>query len=274
MRTSMGCTAGGAAIGSLALLMCLATTVPVRGDVVPQLRDSSVQLWGWQVGIPSLLTTIGSTSTYNNFDIVYSPGTSQHSSVSTSGASYSGSTFAESNSAGTSGGFSVSSFRYTFKVTTRIRVQVDASLQATNSANAELRLYRSGQTFQPLLLATGNTSPPFDPNEVHWTGTLTPQTYTISINEGGKERVVAPPGTNTACSATVTFSELFCAGDFNYDGFVNDQDFVGFVVAYNLTLCSATGMPAGCPADINQDGFVDDADFVIFAASYDELVCP
>jgi hypothetical protein len=32
-------------------------------------------------------------------------------------------------------------------------------------------------------------------------------------------------------------------------------------------------MPAGCPADLNFDGFVDDADFVIFSAAYNILIC-
>lgn len=263
-----------AACGTLFVLACLAPSIAARAAVVPQLRDSTVQLWGWQTGTPSLLTTIASTSSFNNFDINHSSGTSQHSSISATGASYTGSTIAESNSNATYGGFSASSFRYTFKVTKRVGVEVDASLQSTNSSSAELRLYRVGRYFQPLLAATGIPSAPFSPNAVHWSGILTPETYTFSIGEGGQEKVVAPPGTHTTCSASITFTELYCAGDLNDDGFVNDLDFVSFVYAYELTLCGATGMPVGCPADINHDSVVDDLDFVVFVGSYDALVCP
>lgn len=65
-----------------------------------------------------------------------------------------------------------------------------------------------------------------------------------------------------------------CPGDMNGDGYVDDSDFVGFAIAYDLYLCSDPGMPAGCPADLNGDGFVDDADFVLFATAYDQFVCP
>jgi len=65
-----------------------------------------------------------------------------------------------------------------------------------------------------------------------------------------------------------------CSGDLNNDGQVNDADFVLFVTAYNLLLCSDPAMPAGCPADLNRDTFVDDADFSIFVGAYDNLICP
>lgn len=65
-----------------------------------------------------------------------------------------------------------------------------------------------------------------------------------------------------------------CSGDLNNDGQVNDADFVTFVAAYNMLLCSDPGMPAGCPADLNRDTNVDDADFAIFVNAYDNLVCP
>ena len=65
-----------------------------------------------------------------------------------------------------------------------------------------------------------------------------------------------------------------CVGDLNGDGFVDDSDFVDFVLAYNLLDCADPGMPMNCPADFNFDGIVDDADFVSFVFAYNQLVCP
>lgn len=65
-----------------------------------------------------------------------------------------------------------------------------------------------------------------------------------------------------------------CPADIDGDGFVDDTDFVLFVVAYNILDCADPTMPAGCPADINGDGAVDDADFVVFVVGYNELICP
>ncbi|MBX3387963.1 MAG: hypothetical protein KF691_00765 [Phycisphaeraceae bacterium] len=65
-----------------------------------------------------------------------------------------------------------------------------------------------------------------------------------------------------------------CPGDLNGDGFVDDSDFVLFVVAYNLLDCADPSMPAGCPSDLTGDGFVDDADFVQFVFAYNNLICP
>jgi len=65
-----------------------------------------------------------------------------------------------------------------------------------------------------------------------------------------------------------------CPADLNYDGQVDDTDFVQFANAYDLLECGSAGMPLRCPADITLDGFVDDSDFVMFAAAYDALLCP
>ncbi|MBX3380540.1 MAG: hypothetical protein KF805_10630 [Phycisphaeraceae bacterium] len=65
-----------------------------------------------------------------------------------------------------------------------------------------------------------------------------------------------------------------CVGDLNFDGFVDDADFVDFVLAYNILDCADPSMPDGCVADLNLDGYVDDADFVIFVGAYNELICP
>ncbi len=65
-----------------------------------------------------------------------------------------------------------------------------------------------------------------------------------------------------------------CPSDLNYDGQVDDADFVVFLFAYNTLDCADASMPAGCPSDLNQDGIVEDSDFVIFLAAYNELLCP
>ncbi|MGH7244815.1 MAG: matrixin family metalloprotease [Phycisphaerales bacterium] len=67
---------------------------------------------------------------------------------------------------------------------------------------------------------------------------------------------------------------VWCKGDLNLDGLVDDSDFVIFVSAYNMLDCADPSMPAGCPSDINGDKLVDDADFVLFAAAYNALLCP
>lgn len=72
----------------------------------------------------------------------------------------------------------------------------------------------------------------------------------------------------------VLCSQNPCPCDLNGDGFVDDADFVIFVVAYNILDCTDPSMPPGCPADFNGDGFVDDADFVIFVPAYNTLLCP
>jgi len=65
-----------------------------------------------------------------------------------------------------------------------------------------------------------------------------------------------------------------CRGDLNSDSFVDDADFVLFVSAYNLLLCSDDLMPPHCQSDLNRNGLVDDDDFIIFAFNYNELICP
>jgi hypothetical protein len=65
-----------------------------------------------------------------------------------------------------------------------------------------------------------------------------------------------------------------CRGDLNFDGLVDDMDFVKFASAYNMLLCDDDLMPPHCQSDINRDGKVDDADFIIFANNYNTLICP
>ena len=65
-----------------------------------------------------------------------------------------------------------------------------------------------------------------------------------------------------------------CPCDLNFDGFVDDSDFVLFLPPYNILDCADPEMPVGCPADFNRDGIVDDADFSIFVVAYNDLLCP
>ncbi|MBL8886939.1 MAG: immunoglobulin domain-containing protein [Phycisphaerales bacterium] len=64
-----------------------------------------------------------------------------------------------------------------------------------------------------------------------------------------------------------------CRADFNCDAAVDDADFTGFLVGYNILDCADPAMPVGCPADLNLDGAVDDADFTLFAQAYNRLLC-
>lgn len=57
-----------------------------------------------------------------------------------------------------------------------------------------------------------------------------------------------------------------CPSDINFDGFVDDADFVLFGNAYDA-LTNTDG-------DFNLDGLTDDADFVLFVGAYEDLLCP
>jgi len=65
----------------------------------------------------------------------------------------------------------------------------------------------------------------------------------------------------------------WCAEDLTGDGYVNDDDFTHFVVAYGLGDCGLGAAPTGCPSDFNNDGTVDDADFCLFVVAYNEMLC-
>lgn len=93
---------------------------------------------------------------------------------------------------------------------------------------------------------------------------LNPGTYVIEVLR------TQPWGGSYTLSATASCKPL----DFTGDNLVTDADFVIFLNAYNLMLCSEPTMPAGCPADINKDGMVDDSDFLFFSVAYDTMTCP
>ncbi|MFO0859832.1 MAG: hypothetical protein U0570_04685 [Phycisphaerales bacterium] len=60
-----------------------------------------------------------------------------------------------------------------------------------------------------------------------------------------------------------------CPGDLNYDGLVDDSDFIEFVPAYNNLVVPE----ADRRCDWNGDRFVDDADFLFFVGYYNNLLC-
>ncbi|MBL8877275.1 MAG: hypothetical protein JNM86_15905 [Phycisphaerae bacterium] len=124
--------------------------------------------------------------------------------------------------------------------------------------------------------------PPTDGSRTIPVGTLLPgRSYTAILFFSSRielPRVEFGGSTSIAAFDRVTSAPMFvlptCIGDLNYDGFVDDADFVLFVPAYDLLDCADSSMPAGCPADFNRDNLVDDADFVLFVAAYNELLCP
>ncbi|MBN8597768.1 MAG: matrixin family metalloprotease [Planctomycetes bacterium] len=133
-----------------------------------------------------------------------------------------------------------------------------------------------------------------------WTNIPNNTGYTVkrnTVNSEAGAATVGTPGTNSFMDTTApdnatlfyfVYATQFgssklvgsdsgfakCSGDLNNDGQVNDADFVIFVTAYNMLLCSDPSMPSGCPADLNRDTFVDDSDFSIFVGAYDNLICP
>lgn len=124
--------------------------------------------------------------------------------------------------------------------------------------------------------------PPTDGSRTIPVGTLLPgRSYTAILFFSSRielPRVEFGGSTSIAAFDRVTSAPMFvlptCIGDLNFDGFVDDADFVLFVPAYDLLDCADSSMPAGCPADFNRDTLVDDADFVMFVAAYNELLCP
>ena len=68
-----------------------------------------------------------------------------------------------------------------------------------------------------------------------------------------------------------------CAGDMNFDGLVDDEDFQLFAARYGAWVDFDGSLEEGgivADGDFNYDGVVDDADFTLFGASYDRLECP
>ncbi|MBX3388157.1 MAG: hypothetical protein KF691_01735 [Phycisphaeraceae bacterium] len=136
-----------------------------------------------------------------------------------------------------------------------------------------------------------------DPDGLIFEGVLdvTPATYPVFsrscnqiMNAPGPRRLAFATAATVAdlvdrtatftTGAVMPFPEVFaleatgsvaCPADLNGDGFVDDGDFVLFVMSYNELVVP----PASPWSDINGDDFVDDADFVIFVTAYNALLC-
>ncbi|MBX3390594.1 MAG: hypothetical protein KF691_14185 [Phycisphaeraceae bacterium] len=62
------------------------------------------------------------------------------------------------------------------------------------------------------------------------------------------------------------------AADLDFDGYVDDADFILFSLQYDAMECDSAGMLEECSADLNHDGQVDDADFVLFVHEYNRPI--
>lgn len=68
-------------------------------------------------------------------------------------------------------------------------------------------------------------------------------------------------------NGSVEISEILelYGGDFNHDGFINDDDYLMFMAEY------AKGTTAAAFADINKDGVVNDDDYLLYMANYADI---
>jgi len=64
-----------------------------------------------------------------------------------------------------------------------------------------------------------------------------------------------------------------CVCDVTSDGFVDDSDFLVFVIQYDVLVCDSVEMRMSCVCDYNDDGYVDDGDFIRFVDAYNTLIC-
>jgi hypothetical protein len=80
---------------------------------------------------------------------------------------------------------------------------------------------------------------------------------------GGIDRVEIPPGWSLDRSAA-TLDAVFCAPDFNSDGFVDFFDYDDFTRCFEGELCAP-----GALADFNGDGFVDFFDYDDFVSAFE-----
>ncbi len=106
-------------------------------------------------------------------------------------------------------------------------------------------------------------------------GPAAPLTNVQTPHESGG--VSASPVSLQAASSQSGLAAPGCAGDIfptGGDGIIDQDDFPPFVFAYDLLICGDPPMPVGCPADFDFDGFVDDNDFIIFAHAYNDYYCP
>jgi hypothetical protein len=112
---------------------------------------------------------------------------------------------------------------------------------------------------------------PIDINANPTAGTFSLLISNAGPQDEGTYRCVVANAYGTYTTGDIPFA--LCRADFNCDAVVDDEDFIGFVVAYNILDCADPSMPAGCPSDLNLDGVVDDSDFTLFVQAYNRLLC-
>lgn len=117
------------------------------------------------------------------------------------------------------------------------------------------------------LVAAGTSHAKIDDSRVNWGGILG-----VTING-------QPVIGNTLTSSTgkdfgpSIMPPSACAGDFNFDGVVDDEDFQIFAAGYNVLDCDDPSMTPGCPGDMDGNNIVDDEDFQLFVVAYNGVVC-
>lgn len=117
------------------------------------------------------------------------------------------------------------------------------------------------------LVVAGTSTAKVDDTRVTWGGFLgvtingqavTGNTLTSSTGKNFGPSIIPPSA---------------CAGDFNFDGVVDDEDFQIFAAGYNVLDCDDPTMTPGCPGDMDGNNIVDDEDFQLFVVAYNGVVC-
>ena len=115
-----------------------------------------------------------------------------------------------------------------------------------------------------------------DGNPIDVDSNPTAETFSLLITSAepqdeGNYRCVVTNAYGAYTTGDIPFA--LCRADLNCDAVVDDEDFTGFLSAYNILDCADPSMPANCPADLNLDGVVDDSDFTLFVQAYNRLLC-
>jgi hypothetical protein len=84
-----------------------------------------------------------------------------------------------------------------------------------------------------------------------------------ALADAGDYRLVVTGSCGNATTAGATLT-VFCAADFNRDGFLDFFDFLDFVECFEIDDCSS-----GREADFNDDGFLDFFDYLEFVAAFE-----
>lgn len=153
----------------------------------------------------------------------------------------------------------------------------DVTVSVTNPLDEALQncvITIGGETVTPMVGASK------DGDEEVSVGTLNPG-QTVSVTRTFKAIREGFGGASAWFRATslrsgsngVTVNVNRCPGDMNQDTVVDSDDFLRFVIAYNLFDCDARKMDVRCLGDLNSDGVVDGQDFQLFVLAYNQLLC-